>query len=257
MQVHEDLSTITMKQFSSAEEFPIQFNDCDLQNTRIDIWEFTLDELPAQASSLLNETELARARRFYFERHRRRFTIARAMLRLILGRYLQCAPNQLIFSYNQHGKPQICHPEAVEFNLSHSQDLALLAIGKQFPLGVDLEFFSERPYDGIAHNLFSPQELQLFLKLPAYLKPHAFFQIWAQKEAFIKACGMGLSYPTQNVDVPIFPLGPMIITDPMHKKDWSLTTFMPRIACSAAICCDPKITELRYFSLKNPSSLFI
>lgn len=233
----------------------MSLDDCHLQSNRIDIWEFSLDKIPTWANSLLNENELARANRFYFDRHRRRFTVARAMLRLILGRYLQYDASQLIFKYNQYGKPQINHSQNVEFNLSHSQDLALLAIGQQFPLGIDLEFFSARPYDGIAKNLFSQQELQIFLKLPFHLKPQAFFHIWAQKEAFIKACGMGLAYPTKRLNVPVFSPTHALVVDSIHNKKWLINSFMPKIACSAALCHHPKIKEIRYITIKNLADL--
>ncbi len=128
---------------------------------------------------MLNEAESARANRFHFERHKRRFTLARAALRLILGRYLQEDAGLLGFHYTDHGKPFLKNSKSLEFNLSHSGDLALVAVGQHFPLGIDLEFFSARPYEGIANNLFSPQELNAFLALPNFLKPQVFFHIWA------------------------------------------------------------------------------
>lgn len=231
-------------------------DDCHLQRFRIDIWIFPLDKEPILANSLLNEEEQARANRFYFDRHRRRFTVARAMLRLILGRYLQQDASQLTFSYNEHGKPQLNHQQALEFNLSHSKDLALLAVGQQYPLGIDLEFFSARPYDGIAKNLFSEQELQTFLKLPMHLKPQVFFHIWAQKEAFIKACGLGLAYPTKLFDVPVFPPSNALVIDSVHNKEWLIRSFMPKATCSAALCHHPEIKEIRYLSLNNSAELF-
>lgn len=221
-------------------------NDYHLQTNRIDIWEFPLDSLPKEAHSLLNAEELARANRFYFERHRRRFTVARSILRLILSRYLHCDARQMTFHYNQYGKPQLHHAQALEFNLSHSQDLALLAVGQQFSLGIDLEFFSERPYEEIANHLFSEQELERFLALPTSLKPLAFFQIWAQKEAFIKACGMGLSYPTKRFDVSVFSPTPILVKDALYNKEWLISTFTPRVASSAALCYHPAIKEIRY-----------
>ncbi len=234
----------------------MSINDCHLKTTRIDIWEFPLNKPFNQANTLLNKTELIRANRYYFDRHRRRFTIARASLRLILGRYLHEEGKQLIFSYGTHGKPQVNHSKALQFNLSHSGELALLAIGYQLPLGIDLEFFSARPYEGIAKNLFSERELQTFLDLPTFLKPRVFFHIWSQKEAFIKASGLGLSYPTQFFTVPIFSKDTELITDSIHHCEWLMRSFMPHIACSAALCHHPEIKELRYVRLVNPAILF-
>lgn len=226
-------------------------DDCHLQDGGIDIWQFSLDNPFDLANSLLNEDEYFRANRFHFAHHRRRFTVAHATLRLILARYLHQDAHSLIFTYNPHGKPQVKNSMALEFNLSHSQDLALLAVGKQFPLGIDLEFFSARPYDGIAKNLFSPHELQLFSKLSMPMKPLAFFHIWTQKEALIKACGMGLSYPTQQFDVPIIPPTQALIADKLHETTWQMTSFMPKAACSAALCHDPSIQKIRY-TVVNP-----
>jgi 4'-phosphopantetheinyl transferase len=229
---------------------PMSPADCHLHPTRIDIWEFPLVKIPPQANSLLDEKEHARANRYHFERHRRRFTTARSMLRLILSRYLDEEASQLRFSYSAHGKPEIMnHPQAIEFNLSHSQELALLAVGQQFPLGIDLEFFSARPYDDIAKHLFSQQELQSFLRLPSQQKPQAFFHIWAQKEAFIKACGLGLAYPTQSFDVAVFPSAPLLITDSVYNKEWLVNAFMPKVACNAALCHHPLVKEIRYIVL--------
>ncbi|WP_231852131.1 4'-phosphopantetheinyl transferase family protein [Legionella micdadei] len=231
-------------------------DDCYLKTSRIDIWEFPLDKAFDRANSLLDETELTRANRYHFDRHKRRFTIARASLRLILGRYLHQEGHHLTFNYSQHGKPQVNHDLAIQFNLSHSGELALLAVGNQFPLGIDLEFFSARPYDGIAESLFSEQELQIFLKLPNYLKPQVFFHIWSQKEAFIKAIGLGLSYPTKLFSVPVFAKEAELITDSIHNCQWIMRSFMPKVALSAALCHHPGIKELRYIRLDNPAVLF-
>lgn len=220
--------------------------DCHLQYERIDIWEFGLENLPDSASSFLAADELARAQRFHFPRHQRRFTIARAMLRVVLGHYLQQNARELTFTYNQHGKPQVINACNLQFNLSHSGELALLAIGQQFPLGIDLEFFSARPYEGIAKHSFSSKESACFSTLPGYLKVLAFFHVWAQKEALIKACGLGLAYPIQQFDVPVLPPTDELVADELHKTHWKMTSFMPTAGCCAALCYAPHIREIRY-----------
>ena len=229
----------------------MSIHDCQLQANRVDIWEFPLNQYFSKAGSLLNETESDRANRFHFERHRRRFTLARAALRLILGRYLQQDARLLHFLYTKHGKPWLDHSQSLEFNLSHSGDLALLAVGQDFPLGIDLEFFSPRPYEGIANNLFSPQELKSFLSLPNYLKPQVFFHIWAQKEAFIKACGLGLAYPTKKFSVPIFSPAEALIEDSIHQTKWLISSFMPKVGCNAALCRQPAVNTVRYIRIQN------
>ena len=223
--------------------------DCILKKTRVDIWQYPLHKEFSGASALLNEAESTRAKRYYFPRHQRRFTVARAMLRRILARYLPLSPTELEFTYNKYGKPQLTNAPSLQFNLSHSGDLALLAIGMSYPLGVDLEFFSARPYEGIGSHLFSAHENQALRQVSDTLKPLVFFHIWAQKEAFIKASGLGLAYPTQQFDVPIFPPANQKIVDSLHEKEWQMMSFMPEMACSAALCAHPLVEEIRYLKL--------
>lgn len=228
-----------------------ELSDCTLRKNRIDIWQYPLHTEFAGAKALLSEAELTRANRYHFPRHQRRFTVARATLRLILARYLQLPATDLLFSYNKHGKPEIEHPSLLQFNLSHSGDLALLAVGQRFPVGIDLEFFSARPYEGIGKHLFSTHENKKLEAMPPMLQALAFFHIWSQKEAFIKACGLGLAYPTERFDVPIFAENAQDIVDPLYHNTWKMLAFMPQIACSAAVCYHSEIQNIRYITLDD------
>lgn len=221
-------------------------DNCILNEARIDLWQFSLAEALPNASQILNTEEKARAERFYFSRHQRRFSTARTSLRIILARYLNTHPERLEFTYNTHGKPKVINSARLQFNLSHSGDLALLAVGKGFPMGVDIEQYSARSYEGIAKNLFSNQEFEEFIKIPRALKPAIFFHIWSQKEAFIKACGLGLSYPTKEFNVPTSMPTKQLVDDPLHNMTWQLRSFMPQIACSGALCYHPTIREIRH-----------
>ena len=113
---------------------PFDINECILHSKRIDIWRYPLHTSFPGATELLNDDETHRANRFYFPRHQRRFTLAHAILRLILCRYTSIPPKDLIFQHNDHGKPELIH-SPLTFNLSHSGDWALLAVGNEYPLG--------------------------------------------------------------------------------------------------------------------------
>lgn len=230
-------------------------NDCILQNTRIDIWQYPLHTEFPEAKSLLNGEELTRAQRYHFDRHRRRFIVARAMLRLILARYGTEPANTLEFGQNKQGKPHLLNLSKLQFNLSHSGDMALLAVGCDHPMGIDLEFFSARPYEGIGSHMFSPAENMALENTQDALKPLAFFHIWAQKEALIKACGLGLSYPTQQFNVPALPSTRQPIFDVLHQQFWQMVTFHPQSACCGALCYRPEVTEIRYIKLPAGNSL--
>lgn len=225
---------------------PLNTEHCILNESRIDLWQFSLAEELHDAEQLLNADEISRANRFYFNQHKRRFTTARATMRIILARYLNTAPERLEFTFNNHGKPSVVNTQKLQFNLSHTGDLALLAVGKAYPLGVDVEQFSARSYEGIAKISFSELELQDFMNAPKELKPALFFHIWSQKEAFIKACGLGLAYPTKEFHVPTIIPTKQLVDDPLHNTTWQLRSFMPKVGCAGALCHHPTVREIRY-----------
>jgi 4'-phosphopantetheinyl transferase len=225
---------------------PLNTQNCILNEARIDLWQFSLAQEFNNAYELLNSAEKARADRFYFSKHKRRFANARATVRLILSHYLNTPAERLEFTYTDHGKPGVENAAKLQFNISHTGDLALLAVGKCFPIGVDIEKYSARPYEGIAKMLFSEQEYDEFLRVPLALKPAVFFHVWAQKEAFIKACGLGLSYPTKKFTVPIYMPTKQLVNDPLHHMTWQLRSFMPQVACSGALCYHPTVREIRH-----------
>lgn len=234
---------------------------CQLSDKQIDVWQFSLKNLPPLAFALLNEEEKLRSERFYFSRHSRRFIVARAMMRKILGFYLDVDPKKLEFAYSKHGKPFLSHDNqevGIEFNLSHSADLALLAIGKTYPLGVDVEQFSERPFADISQKMFSPDEIAALQRMPEHLQCHAFFKIWAQKEAFIKACGLGLAYPTEEFTVSLDE-GPYSLSDPKTGILWKMVSFMPESStrAHAALCYDPLVTHLRKITIDPVEWLYL
>lgn len=225
---------------------PLNTQNCILNESRIDLWQFSLQQELHTAQHILNDEERARGDRFYFSQHKRRFTTTRAMLRIILSRYLNTAPERLEFTYGNHGKPAVVNLQKLQFNISHSGDTALIAIGKTYPMGVDIEQYSGRPYEGIAQNLFSEEEIAKFQQIPAAMKTAIFFHIWSQKEAFIKASGLGLAYPTKEFSVPVSMPTKQLIDDPLHNMTWQLRSFMPQIAFSGALCYHPLVREVRH-----------
>lgn len=234
---------------------PLNTQNCILNEARIDIWQFSLQSELNGVEQLLNDEERARGNRFYFSHHKRRFVNARATMRIILGKYLNIAPERLEFNYNAHGKPEVINVQNLQFNISHSKDLALLAVGKGIPMGVDIEYYSSRPYEGLAQHSFSEQEYHEFLRAPQPLKAAVFFHIWSQKEAFIKACGLGLSYPTKDFTVPTVMPTKQLVEDPLHNLTWQMRSFMPDLACSGALCYHPTVRELRHAQIQLQPNL--
>jgi hypothetical protein len=145
----------------------------ELADGMVHVWAAPLDP-PAdtirRSEALLAPDERARADRFRFERDRRRFTVARGVLRTLLGRYLGTDPRGVAFRYESHGKPVLGEPFAergIRFNVSHSGEMALYAFARGRELGVDVEEV-RRMDDGldIAERFFSEAEVAAFRALP-------------------------------------------------------------------------------------------
>jgi 4'-phosphopantetheinyl transferase len=148
--------------------------------------------------TLLDAGELERQRRFHFERHRQQYLVSHALVRLTLSRYAPVAPEAWRFVPNEYGRPAIVGPEGqwLRFNLSHTDGMALVAVGRDVDLGADIED-AERPGETveIADSFFARSEVQALRALPKERQRERFFEYWTLKEAYIKARGAGLSLP--------------------------------------------------------------
>lgn len=212
-----------MKQNNKIE--PGFFN---LQENDVHIWLADL-EIPAEKleefRQILSSDESTRAGRFHFEKDRKKFTIARGALRLILGRYLNIPGKDIHFSNTQYRRPYITEKHnrtLINFNLSHSNALAIYAVTKGRDIGIDIEYM--RPMNdaaGIVKRFFSAKEISLFNSAPDDAKTRAFFTLWTRKEAYIKALGMGLNMPlNQFTAVSSLEDNDFILNDNDGKKNY-------------------------------------
>ncbi len=216
----------------------------DFQKT-LDIWQFSLNrKLDSTELASLSMDEQSRASRFLFEKHQRRFKVGRVRLRQILAQYLNQDPANLNFNYGKEGKPFL--NDFLEFNLSHSGEIALLAVCLDYPVGIDIEIYSSRSFIGVGEQVFSDHENAILKKLPNKLKPLCFFHLWAQKEAVIKAVGKGFSYPTQSIQVPFLPPTQQADLQTLDGHQWKIDAFSPEVATRAAVCYHPEIQRIRY-----------
>jgi 4'-phosphopantetheinyl transferase len=175
----------------------------------IDVWSIDLDAAPAEMGDLLDDDERAKANRFAFPIHSRRFTAARGHLRILLGTYLGCAPKAIRFHYGARGKPSLRASvgEGLAFNLAHSGRQALIAVGRTEALGIDVE--AMRPmadWLDMATRTFAPDEIDALLALSPHRQMDGFFACWTRKEAIIKFWGDGLSADLTSFAVSLDPL---------------------------------------------------
>jgi 4'-phosphopantetheinyl transferase len=157
-------------------------------------------------SSILDEDERTRARRFVFAHDRRRYQVVRAALRLVLAHYLDHDPRAVCFELGSHGKPRLGGRAAgaLAFNVSHSAGRALIAVARAGEVGIDLEVHRANvDIHALARRVLSPAEQAAFGALPAEQMHPAFFRAWARKESFIKAIGEGLACPLDSFDMSL------------------------------------------------------
>jgi 4'-phosphopantetheinyl transferase len=178
--------------------------------TAVDVWAVDLDtKESSHYESLLSVDERERAGRFRFERDRHRYVVGRGCLRRLIAQYLAISPAKIMFAYNDYGKPYLpAQPEQpdLRFNVTHSQQFALLGFTWCRRLGVDIEII--RPFadlDDLVCRFFAPDEVSAWRTIHPAQQIEAFLCGWTRKEAFIKAIGDGLSYPLDQFVVSLHP----------------------------------------------------
>ncbi len=174
----------------------------------VHIWRASLEQpvsLRTNLWQILSLDEQERARRFRFEWRQNAFIVGRGLLRAILGQYLDLAPQHLRFIYGENGKPSIEQSELardIQFNVSHSHELALYAFVQHYAVGIDIEYISTLPeLTAIVDSFFSVQEKKNFRALSQDEQTKAFFAAWTRKEAYLKACSNGLAMPLSQFEV--------------------------------------------------------
>jgi len=222
----------------------------------IDLWLFDIEPPLHQLRSLethLGEDERARAAGFVFDADRNRYIAGRGRLRQILASYLGIAPDHVRFTYNGYGKPALddAHATELQFNLSHSAGLALLAVSDRYTIGADIEQVAPLKED-VAGYFFSDAERRDLVTLPQADYLDGFFRCWTRKEAFVKAHGEGLSLPLQSFDVSIgtepAPLLKRLDSDPSGPENWKLFNLAPAagFAAALAVLANGRSPELRW-----------
>ena len=236
--------------------WPLPPANPSLSENELHVWVASLNRPQTQLNQLwqhLSSDEQARAERFYFDRDRNNYIAARGLLRQLLAGYLQLPATQIAFAYGEHGKPELAMAQAasgVKFNISHAQEVALLAFARRREVGVDIE--QVRPLEDaiqIAERFFSQNEVAVFTAVPIEQKPQAFFNCWTRKEAFIKVIGEGLSCPLDSFDVTLKPGDPAKLLQVKDSREtaarWKLENLEPAASYAGAVIAEGQEWQLR------------
>lgn len=207
------------------------------------VWEGRLDvdaTVAAAARALLSPSEQARADRFVYDRHRRRYTVAQAHLRRILGELHGTHPARIRFRYGEHGKPFLTGGPV--FNQSHSSERVMIGVAADGRLGIDIEKIrTVRLMAEIARKNLAPDESALFRRTPDRDRQRMFFRIWTCKEAFLKALGVGLTEPLRSFSVdPSLDRHALVRADDHGEDpaDWHVGNIPCSRGAEAAIAID-------------------
>jgi len=225
----------------------------------IHLWRISLGAELGDVNSLvevLSPAEQQHAARFHFAPDRRRFVIRRAVLRQLLATCLGQHPSAITLEIGPHGKPAVSGQagmNGLRFSSSHSGDMALIALACGRELGVDLEQHRLMTDAAeVAKQFFSPAEVIELTCLPLSLKKAGFFNCWTRKEAFVKATGLGLTYPLNRFTVSLAPGKPAqllkVEDDPDALTRWGLISLDVAPDCSAALVYEGMPAVLKCFS---------
>ena len=222
----------------------------------VHVWRIGLTqpiEVTQRYRKLMAANEIERADRFYFDKDRNRFTVARGVLRQLLGTYLTLDPREVGFIYGPQGKPDLADPQSssgIRFNLSHSGEIGLLAVTRNRELGVDVEQIRADFATGeIATRFFSPEECLKLEAVPQHQSADAFFNCWTRKEAYIKARGKGLSIPLDSFEVTLAPEEEAALLQVKTGDDnfsrWHFHALHPGAGYKAALAVEGRDYEVR------------
>lgn len=226
----------------------------------VHVWDARVSAFAERENDLratLDNAESQRADRFRFARDRTQYVVAHGLVRALLGRYLGRPAFELRFSAGRYGKPALNEPEAqpaLEYNLSHSGDIVLIAVARGRAVGVDVERWADDiVYDELAEYCFSLAERAELSAASHDDKAAAFFAGWTRKEAYIKATGVGAMLGLDYFDVSLAPgAAAALLADRRPSavaERWSMRDIEVGPGYSAAIIAAGHNWQLRRCSL--------
>ena len=187
---------------------------------RVHLYSATLDalddaEVRPRCDALLSADERARRDRFVFDRHRREYVYAHALVRRALSRHApEVAPEAWRFVAGSHGRPAVSGPAPVpplHFNLSHTSGVVACVVAAEPLVGVDVEAMDRGEATALAERYFAPPEVEALRRLPLEAQRERFFRYWTLKESYIKARGLGLALPLDQFWFDLAPSGAVTI----------------------------------------------
>ena len=230
-----------------------------LQKNRIDIWRVKLNLKDSEVNVLrciLSEDEQNRANSYKFFKQRKLFILSRVRLRQILSMYLGVIPERIIFNYGSQGKPflpQSHNGEGISFNLSHSGEMSVYAVGTGIEMGIDIEKPDKKVnFLNLAKRYFTEMEYNPIMSLPEGERLKAFYRCWTRKEAYIKGKGSGIAKMLDKTSVSCLPGEPSkLLANSLEPHDiysWTIEDLNIGVPYIGAIAYKGKGMDLKYYT---------
>jgi 4'-phosphopantetheinyl transferase len=217
----------------------------------VDVWWIPLNMSAIKGPELdsaLSLEERQRAARFQFPEHATRFRLRHVALRSILARYVEQPPWEIELVTDARGKPRLAGDASVRFNLSHTGDVALLAVAPM-ELGIDVETVRvDLPVEDIARFFTQVERETLREASPGEARARAFFRLWTRKEAVLKADGSGLSSSLDSLNISRCPPG-LVRFPPDRENWWRVEDLNAESGYVAALAAPPGEWVIRYYCL--------
>ena len=221
--------TLTMSHRSSC-----SITSYPLTPSGVEVWRVALDVSSTVLAAAVNHIppdELVHIDSFRRPEIRQRQLLAHAALRSLLSERLKIEARQITFHTGPQGKPKLADEDArLHFNLSHSGDLALIALSQAFEVGVDVEHIRPiRNLAKLAERFFTPSEASALAATPEADRTTALFRVWTRKESVLKATGLGIANGLQRIEVSCEPDAGLIAWDgnAVQAGQWTLRTWSP------------------------------
>jgi 4'-phosphopantetheinyl transferase len=218
-----------------------------LKPGEVHLWLFALD--PASLDrpdweNLLSAEEMARSKRYISSEDRLLFTARRGILRQLLGQYCGMDAARICYHANPNGKLSLPN-SPISFNLSKSQNRVACVFTLEEEAGVDIEQVRPKAdLSSLAKQFFSADEQAGLRALPPQIQLEAFYHTWTQKEAFIKAWGMGLDFPLNDFSVSVDPAQPGALLSIKGSQEelsrWKMACITHEPGWRVAVCIRAK-----------------
>ena len=210
----------------------------------------------------ISEEELTRAQKFRFVKDFSTYVVARGILRTLLSKYSQIHSDTINFVYGAYGKPKLENNDTIQFNVSHSKELIVLAFTLGTEIGVDVEYVNNTiNFMKITHTVFNKTEIEFLNSLEKKNQAYGFYHLWTRKEAFIKLSGYGLSMPIALTKISVLQNKAHLVDEKSNNEnilnwDTKLKSFTPISGYSAAVTIQKNANKTEFMSWNDYEGTF-